>query len=109
MEKYLIKSKLFVMTSYTESFGLILIEAMSYKIPCISYDSADGARELLKDNNGILVKNRNKDDMVKKIIALLKDDNKLKKLSLKGYSSCQRYLLNNVTDDWLNLLNGGKK
>ena len=60
-------------------------------------------------NNGILVKNRNKDDMVKKIIALLKDDNKLKKLSLKGYSSCQRYLLNNVTDDWLNLLNGGKK
>lgn len=109
MEKYLIKSKLFVMTSYTESFGLVLIEAMSYKIPCISYDSADGARELLKDNNGILVKNRNKDDMVKKIIALLKDDNKLKKLSLKGYSSCQRYLLNNVTDDWLNLLNGGKK
>ena len=109
MEKYLIKSKLFVMTSYTESFGLVLIEAMSYKIPCISYDSADGARELLKGNNGILVKNRNKDDMVKKIIALLKDDNKLNKLSLKGYSSCQRYLLNNVANDWLNLLNGDKK
>ena len=47
--------------------------------------------------------------MVKKIIALLKDDNKLKELSLKGYSSCQRYLLNNVANDWLNLLNGGKK
>ena len=29
------------MTSYTESFGLVLIEAMSYKVPCIAYDSAD--------------------------------------------------------------------
>ena len=62
-----------------------------------------GFMELLPEKQVIF------DDMVKKIIALLKDDNKLKKLSLKGYSSCQRYLLNNVANDWLNLLNGGKK
>ena len=40
LENYYLKSKLFVMTSYTESFGLVLIEAMSYKIPCIAFDSS---------------------------------------------------------------------
>ncbi len=104
IEKYLIKSKLFVMTSYTESFGLVLIEAMSYKVPCIAYDSADGAKELLKSDNGLLIENRNKEQMVKEIVNLLKSNDRLKELSEKGYFSCQRYLLDNVKNEWLNLL-----
>lgn len=104
IEEYLIKSKLFVMTSYTESFGLVLIEAMSYKVPCIAYDSADGAKELLKDNNGILVKNRNKEEMVKKIITLLKNKEELNNVSKKGYSSCKNYLIDNISKQWLKLL-----
>jgi len=105
MEKYLIKSKLFVMTSITESFGLVLIEAMSYKVPCIAYDSATGACELLKDNIGILVKNREKEVMAKEIVKLLKNEKELKKLSDNSYKHCQNYLLENVKETWLDLLN----
>ena len=93
------------MTSYTESFGIVLIEAMSHGIPCIAYDSADGARELLKNGNGILIKNRNKFAMSKEIVKLLKNNNKIKELSNKGYSSCKKYLLDNVSDEWIELLN----
>ena len=109
IEKYLINSKLFVMTSYTESFGLVLIEAMSYKVPCIAYDSADGAKELLKNGNGILIKNRDEKQMVEKIIYLLNNKRELEKISEKGYISCQKYLLKNVKEEWLGLLNYEEK
>ena len=53
------------MTSYTESFGIVLIEAMSHGIPCIAFDSAEGAREIINSGeNGYLINNRNFDAAV---------------------------------------------
>ena len=104
MEKYLLDSKIFVMTSITESFGIVLIEAMSYKIPCIAFDTADGARNLLNNKNGILVSNRSKETMIKDLISLLKDDKKLAKIANAGYIDCQKYLITNVKKEWIKLL-----
>ena len=58
-----INSSLYVMTSLEESFGLVLLEAMSYGIPCIAFDSALGAKEIIDDKSGILIKNRNLEEM----------------------------------------------
>lgn len=104
IEKYMTDSKLFVMTSHTESFGLVLIESMSYKVPCIAYDSADGATVLLKNDIGILVENRDKKQMINQIKKLLQDDKLLKKYSEKGYNECQNYLGENVKKKWLEIL-----
>ena len=38
------------MTSYTESFGIVLIEAMSHGIPCLAFTSAEGANDLITNN-----------------------------------------------------------
>ena len=103
-EKYMLDSSLFVMTSYTESFGLVLIEAMSYKVPCIAFDSADGARILLNHNRGILIPDRDKQQMAQTIIKLLNDEKYRHALATNGYQYCQKYLINNVKEDWLNLL-----
>lgn len=104
MEKYLLDSKIFVMTSITESFGIVLIEAMSYKIPCIAFDTADGAKNLLNNKNGILVSNRSKETMIKDLISLLKDNKKLAKIANAGYIDCQKYLITNVKKEWIKLL-----
>ena len=109
LEKYYLNSKLFVLTSYTESFGLVLIESMSYKVPCIAFDSADGAKELLKDNVGVLIKNRDKNKMAKEIIQLLNNKKELIKYSKNGYVYCQRFLMDNVKEEWLKLLKNGIK
>ena len=74
-EKYILDSSIFILPSYTESFGLVLIEAMSYGLPCIAFDTSDGAKELLKNNVGILVKDRNKEKMAEEIIKELKNKN----------------------------------
>ena len=104
MEKYLLDSKIFVMTSITESFGIVLIEAMSYKIPCIAFDTADGARNLLNNKNGILVSNRSKETMIKDLIALLKDDKKLAKIANAGYITASRMTDHNMAIDYLQKL-----
>ena len=102
-EKYILDSSIFILPSYTESFGLVLIEAMSYGLPCIAFDSSDGAKELLKNNVGILVKNRNKEKMATEIIKELKNKNGSEH-SEKGYKYCQKYLLDNVKKEWINIL-----
>ena len=104
LSKYMKKSKLYVMTSHSESFGIVLIEAMSYKVPCIAFDSANGAVELLKNNTGILIKNRNKEKMADEIIKLLDNKEELKKYSDKGYNECKKYLIDNVKKEWLSIL-----
>lgn len=102
-EKYILDSSIFILPSYTESFGLVLIEAMSYGLPCIAFDSSDGARELLKDDVGILVKDRNKEKMAKEIIKELKNAKK-DNYSEKGYKYCQKYLIDSVKEAWFNML-----
>lgn len=102
-EKYILDSSMFILPSYTESFGLVLIEAMSYGLPCIAFDTSDGAKELLKNNVGILVKDRNKEKMAEEIIKELKNKNGSEH-SEKGYKYCQKYLLDNVKKEWINIL-----
>ncbi len=101
-EKYILDSSIFILPSYTESFGLVLIEAMSYGLSCIAFDSSDGARELLKNDVGILVKDRNKEKMATEIIKELKNKDS-SEYSDNGYKFCQRYLIDNVKEVWFNI------
>lgn len=82
-------SSLYVMTSFEESFGLVLVEASSFGLPLIAFDSAIGAKEIIKEN-GILVSNRDKSIMIKKIKKLMNDISERKlyqKKSLEIYKS----------------------
>ena len=85
IDKLLSKSSLYVMTSYTESFGIVLIEAMSYGIPCLAYTSAEGANDLIVNNqNGYLIENRDPDLMVEKLIELIDEPKKRQYLGKNG-------------------------
>lgn len=54
------KSSLFLFTSRAEGFGMVLLEAMSFGIPCISFDCPSGPRDIIKNElNGYLVDNGN--------------------------------------------------
>ncbi len=94
------KSSILVMTSYYESFGLVLLEAMSYKTPCIAFDSALGALEIIKDNCGYLIENRDKNKMAYSILNLLNDKNKLKDMGSECYKYSTNYMCSNVEKKW---------
>lgn len=93
------KASLFVMTSYEESFGLVLIEAMSYGIPCIAFASALGAKEIINKKNGILIKNRDKEKMAKEIIKIFKN-NSNKELEQAARNTAELYSFSVVQPIW---------
>lgn len=72
IEEFYQKASCFVFTSRYEGFGLVLLEAMSYGLPCISFDCPSGPRDIVKSNeNGFLVENNSVDVFQKRIIQLI--------------------------------------
>ena len=104
VESLMQESYIYLMTSYTESFGLVLIEAMSNKICCIGFDTSAGAREILKDGNGILIENTDKSLFAQKVVELINDDKKYNLICNNAYKYCKIYLASNVKNSWLELL-----
>ena len=101
----LMKSSIYVMTSHSESFGLVLIEAQSCGVPCIAFDSARGAAEILNhDNSGILIKNRSHTEMVAAIEKLISDFEYRKDLGIKGRKNAERYSYSEVKQQWEQLI-----
>ncbi len=101
----LAKSSLYLMTSYTESFGIVLIEAMSFGIPCIAFSSAEGACELIQDGeNGYLINDRSIDEMAEKVLKLMKDYNKRRELGKNARKTSEHYTVDIVKEMWLKLL-----
>lgn len=75
VEEVLSVSDLFLMPSEKESFGLAALEAMACQVPVISSD-AGGIPELNVDGqSGFVCKVGDVDDMIKKSLHILEDDN----------------------------------
>ena len=98
-------SSIYVMTSYTESFGIALVEAESFGLPILAFDSAQGAKEIIKDEeNGYLVQNRNISEMADKIDNLINDEELRHKLGANGRELSQNYKKENVANKWFDLI-----
>lgn len=103
--KMLLDSSIYTMASHEESFGIVLIEAQSYGVPCIAFDSAKGACEIIEEGvNGYLIKNRDKHDMAKKIINLIDDSEVRKAMGKSSKYNSFKYSKENISKKWFDLL-----
>lgn len=99
------KSSLYVMTSYTESFGIVLIEAMSHGIPCLAFTSAEGANDLISNNeNGYLIENRDFSEMVNRMNELVNDKDKRIELGKNARETSLKYCKEIIQKEWCKLL-----
>lgn len=105
INKVFLNSSIFLMTSHTESFGIVLIEAMSHGLPCIAFTSAEGAREIITSGkNGYLIKNRNKEAFEKKCLDLINDEKTRKKIGKIARKEVSKYSSDIVKEQWYKLL-----
>lgn len=103
--KVLSTSSIYVMSSYTESFGIVLLEAFSYGIPCVAFDSAEGAREIISNNwDGYLIKDRNIDGMSKRICNLIDNYNRRFIMGRNALKKSNKYSLEEVREKWIKVI-----
>ncbi len=83
---------------FGESFGIVFLEAMACRKPVLGFDN-DGYKEFLKDKKGgILVKNRDVQDLTEKIAALIKNPKLRKKMGERGLREAKNYSWQNIAD-----------
>lgn len=102
---HLHEASIYLMTSYTESFGIVLLEAMSEGLPCIAFSSAEGAGEIITSgSNGYLIKNRNFGAYIKKIEDLIENYDVRRKIGLEGRKTVRHYSPETVSKKWFKLI-----
>ena len=95
------KSSIFVLSSRFEGFGLVLAEAMSCGLPCVSFDCPYGPRDILTDGeDGFLVENSNVEALAKAIEQLIADENLRKSMGEKAIINVARYDSSNIMNRW---------
>lgn len=98
----LINSSLYVMSSYIDFSGRVLLEAMSVGLPCLAFSDALSAQELIKnDINGYVIENRDKILMASKIVELLNDKATLKSLGTCSKEMSSNYDINSIKSEWI--------
>ena len=101
IHQLLLKSSIYVMTSINECFPLVLIEAESYGLPLIAFDSAEGTKEIIKnEQNGYLIQNRDKGQMAKKIVNLIDNIELRQKIGQTSRIESKKFKMENVENLW---------
>lgn len=99
------KSSIYLMSSVTESFGIVLIEAMSHGLPCVAFDSAEGSTELIENGkNGFLISYRNKEEYAKKVLELMHDKKERVRLGKCGRETSLNFTSDKVKKEWMKVL-----
>ena len=103
MRKWYLNAKFLVLSSHYEGFPNVIIEAMSFACPVISFDCDYGPKEIIKnENNGILVPQGNIKLLSKEINRLYTNSELNKKLSYNCYKDSKLYDVSKIAQKWIN-------
>lgn len=95
---------IYAMTSSTECFPMVLLEAMSNGLPVISYDCPNGPRNIITENeDGLLVEVNNIEAFSKGLEKLITDDKLRSNMSTEGLKNSNYFLNTVIIQDWKNL------
>lgn len=102
--KELCNSSILVMTSKNESFGLVLVEAMSCGLPVIAFDCPFGPKDIICDGvNGFLIANRDMESFSSKMCQLMDNTDIRMRMGDNAFESVQNYNINVIMEKWKDL------
>lgn len=104
--EYYKKSSIFCLSSRSEGFGMVLLEAQAFALPIVAFDCEMGPAELIHDQvNGFLCAKENPHDLAKKLLKIIDlDQKKYQQFSQQAQLNSQKYKLENIIGHWSEVL-----
>lgn len=101
IRKEYLNASIYVMTSRFEAFPMVLLEAMSFGVPCISFDCPSGPSDIISNNiDGILVEKENPQKLAEAISILIEDDLQRKKMGEAAFKKIQQFSADTIYKIW---------
>jgi len=96
------QASIFAFTSRFEGFGMVLLEAMSFGIPCISFDCPSGPRDIISNGvNGYLVENNNVEEYLKKLEILIKNRDSIRnRMGQNAFRTVRDWDNDKILSEW---------
>ena len=96
------RADLFVLSSSVEGFPNVLLEAMTYGIPCVSFDCDTGPRDMIQNGiNGLLVNPSEKElGLENALRKLISDKNLRVNISKNATLLREKYSVDNIMKQW---------
>ena len=99
------RASMYVMTSRTEGFGLVLTEAKACNLPTLAFDIDFGPREIIEDNiSGYLVKDFNIKEMADRICDLIDNPDKRLAFAQMAQNNLKNFSQNQFIESWNKVL-----
>ncbi|MDY0090044.1 MAG: glycosyltransferase family 4 protein [Flavobacteriaceae bacterium] len=107
MAQTMLDYSIYAMSSVTECFPMVLLEALSVGLPIVSYDCPNGPRNIITDKaDGFLAQHQNPFDLADKIMMLIEDKELLLQMGESAKKNSVRFSTENIMQIWLHLLKG---
>lgn len=101
INELMLKHSLFVLSSRSEGFGMVLTEAMSMGCPCISYNLSGPSEIIYHNIDGLLVESQNIDKFSDSISLLIQNKKMRKEFGIKGIYNVKRFTTDNIVKEWI--------
>jgi glycosyltransferase involved in cell wall biosynthesis len=100
VEKYYKSASIYVSTSRSEGFPMVLVESVSFGLPTIAFDCPTGPDEILNNDSGVLVKLGDEDGFVSKLTELMSNPDLRGRYSDKAYKRSSNWGEVEIMDKW---------
>lgn len=105
-EKYYLESSIICLSSSTEGFGMVLIEAMKYQCIPIAYDSFSALSDIIVNNiNGYSIPPFKKNIYLQKLHYLMRNNDERTRLASNHTITLNKFDLKTVSLQWISLFN----
>lgn len=99
------QSLCYAMTSYSEAFPFVLIEAMAAGLPVVAYDVRVGPAAIVQNSeNGFLIPDGNEELFIDKLRSLCQNDKLREKMSESAVQRSREFSEDSVMKKWLDIL-----
>ena len=101
LNKELLDSDTFILSSRYEGFPNVLLEAMSLGVPSISFNCKSGPSDIISnEEDGLLVNDGDIDSLAIAMEKMIKETTRREEMGLKARQNMKRYEISRIMEIW---------